>query len=384
MEIALGVESLLSPKLTGVGHYTRQLLLGLQSDSSLHINCIANGRVISSPFATPTNNNQRRDLVGWLKKTVITFPGARYARTQQLSRGLRRQIGSAIYHEPNHILRLSRPPTVVSVLDLSVIHYPEFHPRERVKYFERYFSASSTGADLIITPSEFTRRDLIQTLALDPAKIRVVPMGVDEKFKPLSAPNIVDVLRPYELIPGRYILALGTREPRKNLERLLDAYLALPSDLRKSYKLILVGPSGWQAQALERRIAALTRDGTLRSLGYVPDDARPALYNGAAAFAYPALYEGFGLPPLEALACGRPVLTSHNSPMAEMLGGFVDLVDPLDVPAITQGLAGLLTDPTRRQRAQQDGARHAATFRWQACVERTIAVYRELESRRVA
>jgi alpha-1,3-rhamnosyl/mannosyltransferase len=292
---------------------------------------------------------------------------------------LRRKVGSAIYHEPNHILRLARSPSVVTVLDLSVIHYPHLHPPERVKYFERYFAASSIGADLLIVPSEFTRRDLIQTLTLDPAKIRVVPMGVDTRFRPLAAPDIMDVLRLYELTPGRYVLALGTREPRKNLERLLDAYLALPSDLRATYQLVLVGPSGWQAQVLERRIAALVRDGSLRLLGYVPDDARPALYAGAAAFAYPALYEGFGLPPLEALACGTPVLTSQNSPMAEMLAGFVELVDPLDVPAMTRGLIGLLTDPTKRQRAAQEGARYAATFQWQACVERTIAVYQELD-----
>jgi len=380
MQIALGIESLMSPTLTGVGHYTRQLLAGLQSHALLDIRCIANSRIITSPFTANTQQNPRSGLVDWLKNTVIGLPGVQRARTQQLSRGLRRRIGSAIYHEPNHILRLSRHPSVVTVHDLSVIHYPQLHPRERVTYFERYFAASLTGADRIITPSEFTRRDLIQTMALDPEKIRVVPMGVDALFRPMSPPEITGVLHQHELTPRGYVLAVGTREPRKNLERLLDAYFALPSDLRERYKLVLVGPAGWQAQALERRVATLARDGALRVLGYVPNDSRPALYAGAAAFAYPALYEGFGLPPLEALACGTPVLTSQNSPMAEMLGGFAELVDPLDVAAITRGLMTLLTDPPRRLHTAQHGARHAATFRWQACVDRTIAVYRELDA----
>jgi len=380
MQVVLGVESLLSPPLTGVGHYARHVLLGLRDRDDIHLRCMANGRLVPPPFggaAAPQNKPTPRAW-GWLKRGAAALPALRRAADARRSRIARRELGAALYHEPNHILRLSHRPSVVTVMDLSVLRYPHFHPADRVHYFERHFVPALNRANLIITPSAFTRDELVGALHIDPATIRVVPLGVDESFRPMPEADVIAALRPYDLPVGDYVLALGTREPRKNLERLLDAYLDLPPDLRARHRLVLVGPAGWRAEALERRIASLARDGTLLSLGYVPDHVRSALYNGAAVFAYPSLYEGFGLPPLEALACGTQVLTSQNSPMAEILGAAADLIDPLNVPMMTSGLARLLTDPDLRRRAITSGPALAEHLRWSACIAGTVEVYREV------
>lgn len=383
MRVVLGVESLTWPPLTGVGHYTRHLLLGLLKAGRMDVRCMADYEFVAPPLADAAASvpGGPAGLTRRLKRLAIRLPGLERARDMVRDRITRRRasaIGHALYHEPNHILRSPRGPSIVTVHDLSVLHYPAFHPRERVRYFERHFARSAERADIVIADSEFIRRDLLETLRLDPAKIRVVPLGVGAEFRPLPECQVRPVLERHGLAPGGYLLAVGTREPRKNLEQLIDAYLDLPREVRARHTLALVGPQGWRAEALERRIAALERDGAVRSLGYVPDEARPALYNGAAGFAYPSRYEGFGLPPLEAAACGTPVLTSCRSPMAEVLEGVAELVDPLDAAAITRGLVRILTDPDVRARACLEGPRRAAAFTWDTCVARTMAVYDEV------
>jgi alpha-1,3-rhamnosyl/mannosyltransferase len=384
MRIVLGVESLRWPPLTGVGHYTMHLLAGLLAEPGIDLRCLSDGVLVPPPVAVEGEADARRGPPGAtlrLKRLASRVPGVSHARFLVRDAMTRRRfpaIGGSVHHEPNHILRTLHGPSVVTVHDLSVLHFPGFHPKDRVRYFERHFARSSEGADIVIADSEFIRRDLLATLNLDPAKIRVVPLGVGPEFRPTTLAAQKAVLDRHGLAPGRYLLAVGTREPRKNLERLIDAYLDLPREARARHVLALAGPRGWRAEALERRIAALERDGSVRSLGYVPDQARPALYGGASGFAYPSLYEGFGLPPLEAAACGTPVLTSIDSPMAEVLDGVAELVDPLDTAAITAGLARILTDPDMRRAAAFAGPRRAAAFGWDACVARTMAVYDEL------
>ena len=384
MRIVLGVESLRWPPLTGVGHYTRHLLAGLLAEPRVDLRCLSDGVLVPPPLAAGgdvTFDDGPPGVALRLKRLATRVPGVGHARFLVRDAMTRRRspaIGASVHHEPNHILRTLQGPSVVTVHDLSVLHFPGFHPKERVRYFERHFARSSEGADIVIADSEFIRRDLLATLSLDPAKIRVVPLGVGPEFRPMAAAAVRSILERHGLRPGGYLLAVGTREPRKNLERLIDAYLDLPRDVRARHVLALAGPRGWRAEALERRIAALERDGSVRSLGYVPDQSRPALYGGASGFAYPSLYEGFGLPPLEAAACGTPVLTSVDSPMAEVLGGVAELADPLDTAAMTHGLERILTDAGLRRRAAVDGPRRAAAFGWDACVARTMAVYDEL------
>ena len=385
MRILFNVDALLSPPLTGVGHYAKQILTGLIGHGGdLDVLCFANMRLAAPPLgeavvAAPPEVRQ----VGPVKRAIAAVPGVRRVRHAVRAFQARRQIPDtegAIYHEPNHVAVPLRCAKVVTIHDLSVLHYPDMHPPERIRYFGKGLVKSAHEAARIITGSSFIKRDIVATLGIDPGKIRVVPYGVAPEFAPLASAEAREALDRYSLQPGGYLLAVGTREPRKNLERLLDAYLSLPNAIRAERPLVLAGPAGWRAEQLEGRLEQAERKGAVRRLGYIPDADRTALYAGAAAFAYPSLYEGFGLPPLEAVACGTPVLTSAHSPMEEVLGDAAVLVDPLDTGSIAAGLARLLADPDAAAEARRRGPARAARFTWASSVEGTIGVYREVAS----
>jgi alpha-1,3-rhamnosyl/mannosyltransferase len=382
MRILFNAYAAVSPPLTGVGHYARRLLQGLAAHrTELELLCFNDNRIIDLPnFSAPVPGGQTRSNM--VRRLALSLayraPYARQLRTV-LSGGLvQDRYRDAIYHEPNHILQPFRGRGVVTVHDISVLHYPEFHPQPRVIYFNRHLRETLARADRIITDSAFISRDLQRTLGIAMDRIRIVPLGVDAAFKPISDAAAAPVLARYGLTARGYLLAVGTREPRKNLERLLEAYLTLPDPLRARIPLALVGPPGWRIEKLEARLGTLEQSGQMRRLGYVADADRPALYAGATGLAYPSLYEGFGLPPLEAAACGIPVVTSRDSPMAEVLGETAVLIDPLDIDAIREGLVRLVDDTALAATARQKAAHWHARYSWEACVARTIAVYREL------
>ena len=381
MRVLFNVEALLAPPLTGVGHYARHTLSGLLA-AGLDVVPVAGGRAV--PMPDPDSIHAGPDppvtRVRRMRRAIGALPGVRpaYALIHEARERLTRPaIAGDLYHDPNHLLRPMGCPGVVTMHDLSVLHFPQFHPPERVRAMGGAMRGAARRADRIITGTAFIGRDIAATLGVAAERVRVVPYGVGAEFRPLGAAAL-PVLAEYGLQEGGYVLAVGTREPRKNLERLLGAFLSLPERLRAAFPLMLVGPPGWRATRIEERLELAERQGQVRRLGYVPDAHRAPLYSGAACFAYPSLYEGFGLPPLEAAACGVPVLTSMSSPMEEVLGDAAVLVDPLDVDAIAAGLVRILGDPAEAARAREAGPARAARFGWDASVAGTIAVYREV------
>ena len=380
----LNVSALTSPPLTGVGQYVRHLLDGLLDPASgIEPICIVGASVVPPP-PPPVDGEtpQAAPPLPAYKRALMRVPGLVPARNAVRAAQFRRRVARLscdIYHEPNHIVLA--PPgarVVLTIHDLSVLHYPAFHPAERVRTMGRHLAASAHRADRIITPSAYIARDVARTMGVDPAKLRAVHHGVGPEFRPMTEAELAPVLDQHGLHAGQYLLALGTREPRKNLDRLLEAFMALPETVRAGRPLVLVGAAGWLADTLEQRIDRLVSQGTVRRLGYVPDRHRPALYAGSAGFAYPSIYEGFGMPPLEAAAAGAPVLTSIDSPMAEVLGEAALLIDPLDTGAIATGLERMLTGPPLARAARDGAAGWAARFTWAAAVARTADVYREL------
>ena len=380
LPILFNAEAAVTPPLTGVGQYARRLLEGLSRRAEeIDLTCFARGRVIPVPdFLTPPVAHKANLLRRAARSAAYRMPFVRPLRAMLAASRVQNRFADAIYHEPNHILQPFAGRTVVTIHDLSVLHYPQFHPKLRVTYFSRHLRETLDRAARIITDSEFISSDLQTSLGVAASRIRVVPLGVASEFGPLTPDITRPLLARHGLSPGAYLLAVGTREPRKNLDRLLDAFLALPETLRSRFPLALAGPRGWRADALEQRLDALERAGQARRLDYIPDADRPAIYAGAAGLAYPSLYEGFGLPPLEAAACGVPVLTSRDSPMQETLGEAAVLVDPLDTEDIRAGLQRLLTDDELRREAVRLQPQWTARFSWEACVARTLAVYREL------
>lgn len=287
-----------------------------------------------------------------------------------------------ILHGPNYYAPASDLPTVVTVHDLSTLLFPETHPPIRVKRVALMLErAVRLGFD-VVTDAMSTAKDLVTILGLTPERVHVVALGVGAPFRPVPIEAHYTVLERYGLSTGRYCLSVGTAEPRKNLNRLLTAYATLPAKLRQACPLVLSGTQGWSDQPLRRAVAAGQRDGWVRDLGYVPLADLPSLYSGARLFTYVSLYEGFGLPIVEAMACGAPVLTSSVSSMPEVADGAAMLVDPMDTSAIAEGLAATLTDDAWRALASAKGLARAADLSWDRTAAETVAVYRSALARR--
>jgi alpha-1,3-rhamnosyl/mannosyltransferase len=289
-----------------------------------------------------------------------------------------RALKHYILHSPNYILLPFDGPAVATIHDLSYLHYPQHHPRERILFMERHLPRTLAQASAIICDSTFIRAEIIALLGVPAEKVTAVPLGVDRTFHPRDPATLRPVLTRYHLDGWAYLLAVSTLEPRKNLPRLLMAYARLPEALRARHPLALVGAKGWLNTELEQHLAPLERTGQLRRLGYVPQEDLPALYAGAHAFAYPSLYEGFGLPLLEAMASGVPALSSQRSSLPEVAGAAALLIDPEDIDDLTTGLERLLDDVAWRTQARVQGLAQARRFSWEGCVEDTVAVYRSL------
>lgn len=370
--------------LTGVGHYIHELLLHMESDApDVRVDPFLFGCVLRQSWrrhdalagadTTPPAIAQPRDVGGsrkpwWVRRTLDAGLGVvfrAYARTGRY----------ALYHEPNHIPLRCGLPTVTTVHDLSVIVHPDWHPDDRVRWYERGFEAGLRQTRRFIAVSEFTRRELVARCNVPPDRIDVVYEGPRAAFRPQPREIVRRVLTALQLSPG-FFLYVGTLEPRKNLIGLLDAYAALPGRLRQRHPLAVVGAWGWKQAALRERLSErdLMRD--VRLLGYVADPHLACLYSGCAALVWPTLYEGFGLPPLEAMTCGAAVAVSNGSSLPEVVGDAGLLLDPHDPPAWSEAMRRLAEDEAWRAALARRGARQAAGFSWARCVEQTVACYR--------
>ncbi len=280
-----------------------------------------------------------------------------------------------LYHETNYVPMKYNGPTVLTVFDLSFHLFPETHPPERIRYMERYFYPRLERVTRFITISEAIKQEMIEHLGLPKDKITVTPLGVDENFKPIFPDQLRPAIKKYGLKRGSYILYIGTLEPRKNIINLLKAYSILPFSLREQYPLVLAGGTGWLMEGLDREIEQLHIQKTVIKTGYVPKEDLPSLYSGAVIFVYPSLYEGFGLPPLEAMACGTPVITSSVSSLPEVVGDAGVLVHPEDVEKLAEEMQDLLTNPPRRQILSAMGLERSKHFTWGKCASKTLEVY---------
>lgn len=389
----------LRPPRTGIGQYAAHLLAALpEVDPALEMIPFAGHFFPVTPAmmaawlapevgvggpggGRPPLSRRMRSMLAKVPPLRLAYASLLQARGRRMARRLGRDGG--IYHELNNVLLPFDGPTVVTIHDLSCLHYPQFHPSERVAYFERNFIPSSTRAGHIITVSAFIKRDIIATLGIPAERITAISHGISGDFSPRPAAEVTMVLARYGLSADAYVLAVGSREPRKNLRRLIDAHNALPDALGRRFPLVLAGPPGWRADDIEAAVDDLEARGRGRRLGYVPAADLPALYTGAAVFAYPSLYEGFGLPALEAAACGTAVLTSSGSPMAEFLsmddgGDGALLVEPQDTDALRQALDRLLSDPEARRALALRGRTAAVRHTWQATAAATVDVYRRV------
>jgi glycosyltransferase involved in cell wall biosynthesis len=248
-------------------------------------------------------------------------------------------------------------------------------------YLEEVVPRSIQRADFIIADSENTRNDLVVLLGVRPSLIAVVPGGVEDRFTPVTDPEQLQHARRHLGVgDAPFVLAIGVLEPRKNLNRLMDGFLALkernnvPSDL----KLVLAGGKGWLFDGIfEHHAASPIRDDILLP-GFVPDELLPAVYSAAEVLAFPSLYEGFGLPILEAMACGTPVVASRASCLPEVAEGAALLIEPTSVEGLTSALEQVISDPALHARLVEQGRERAAEYSWRRAAEGLLDVYRKV------
>lgn len=278
----------------------------------------------------------------------------------------------AVLFVPAHVLPLRHPPaSVVTVHDLGYLHFPESHPLKQRLYLDLSTRFSARFARRLIADSIATRDDLVRCYGVDPARVDVVYLAADPALAPVRDPAALDAVRVRHGLPPRYVLFVGTLQPRKNVVRLVRAFRAVAASGDDAV-LALAGKRGWLDAAILGAAREAGIEDRVRFLGYVPDDDLPALLSGALAFALPSLYEGFGLPALEAMACGTPALVSNVSSLPEVVGDAGLQVDPHSEDAISAALLRLCGDSALRADLARRGLERAATFRWERTAQATL------------
>ncbi|MDP9212135.1 MAG: glycosyltransferase family 4 protein [bacterium] len=281
-----------------------------------------------------------------------------------------------LWHFPNYSTMPTRRPYVTTVYDLAFERYPEYTEAETLKRLRKYLPATIAGAERVLAISEATKQAVIKQYGTPEDKIVVTHLAADKRFsRRLSAADRGKVLRRYKL-QDPYFLAVGNLEPRKNLAALFKAYAAQKG--RLDLRLAIVGGQGWYFDETKRLIGELGITDRVTFLGYVPDPDLPALYQGAEAFVFPSHYEGFGIPILEAMASGTPVVTSNTSSMPEVYGDAALAVDPENTAALSKALVRITDEPTLRKELVAAGRKRVKRFSWQRTAKETAAVYRDV------
>lgn len=372
--IAFNASALLSP-LTGIGRYAHELAVGLQGLGAPLRYFVADRWTTQLPVTL----SAAPELV--LRKWVAEVPGARWLSRYRQQRGFTaglRQQRPALYHEPNFLAFAFDGPTVITAHDASWVRHPQAHPAARVRGMNRLFPRSLAQAQRVIVDSDFVAREMVELFGVAPDKLRTVHLGVSPAFRPHAPAETAALCARWGLTPGRYVLAVGTLEPRKNLKLLLEAYRRLPADWTLRHPLVVAGRTGWAHADVDKGLQALEQSGRLRLLGHVAEAELPALYAASGLFVYPSIYEGFGLPPLEAMASGVPVIVADRASLPEVVGEAGLRIHPDDADALAEHMQQVLGDGALHQRMAAAGLAQAAGFTWQRCAAQTLDVYREL------
>ncbi len=395
MNICLDLSPVVHQK-AGLASYTRELATQLVQDEGISWSVFHYDRTPPVSLSSPLDS---------LPRYVIPWGAYRWRLTTALRHilgwnmdGFFRSVD--LFHATEHLLpRLSAIRTVFTLHDLIFLFHPEAHKPMNRWFLTLMMPRFLRAADAIIAVSECTKRDAVRCYGIPEEKITVIYEGVNPRFRPADPEAIAAVRQKYGL-PERFILYVGTIEPRKNLTALLEAYTALMErpapcalrpatcdlrpatcDLRPAtcdLRLMIVGKKGWLYEGFFRKLRELGLEDRVIFTGYVPDEDLPALYSAADLFVFPSLYEGFGLPVLEAMACGVPVVCSSTSSLPEVAGDAALLVPPTDVRALTEAMERALTDERLRARMRARGLERARRFSWERAAQGTLITYRKV------
>jgi glycosyltransferase involved in cell wall biosynthesis len=398
LNVMLGADSLLGRR-SGVGRMTLQIAHSLRHHPSIDTLALLVGprgetpamldRLLDEPaesIAPPAVTARAQEPpLARLRERIAALPALAGAHAAWVRRQMNRQAAAlsgrtakpVVYHETNMIARPFDGTSVVTINDLSWRLRDGMHPERRVAWIERRLPASLAQASRLIAISSFTACELTERLGVAADRIDVVPLAPSPIFRPLSPAEAGPLLRRLDLRPEGFVLSVSTLEPRKNFDRLLAAHLRLPAALRARHPLVIAGGRGWGETLTNPAADRAARAGELRLLGHVSDPDLAVLYRGCAVFAYPSLYEGFGLPIVEAMACGAPVVASGTTASGETAGTAALLVDPLDEHSIAEALRTVIEDATVAAELRAAGLARAAEFSWRRTVDGLIATWRK-------
>jgi len=390
LSLLLGAESL-AGRRSGIGRMTMQIAQTVLSDPRLiDLHLLFGTSILPAGLLDRVEEAAAEPPpAGLLASALRAVPGVRLLRraglrarlTRQLAALTRRAGGRVLYHEPNMIARPFRGTTVTTINDLSWHMDRHLHPPDRMRWIERGLPATLRQAARIVAISHFTKAEAQARLGIDPARIDVVPLAPSPLFVPMAAAPAAAALAAHDLTDRGYLLSVSTLEPRKNFDGLLAGYLRLPAALRARVPLVIAGGRGWGSSLVGSDATAALARGELRLLGHVPDEDLRALYARSAGFAFVSHYEGFGLPVIEAMACGAPVVASNTSAVAEVAGEAAIKVDPTDTVAIAEALRRILEDPEEAERLRESGRARAAGYTWEATADGLFASWQKaLES----
>ncbi len=382
MRVLFNGTSAIRPK-TGVGHTTANLhraLVRIAPTDTFWLYPGERARRLATRFfkppARPTGS------VSPPKPANLSLPKRFAVRTARMAYAAHFHAAARVgrfdlYHEPNLVPFRVPLPTVVTVHDLSVILFPQWHPAERVKRYEQAFARGVAAAAHILVDSDAVRSEALRVLGLASERVTTVHCGIGPNFRPQSLAE-VSAVRTRLGLPSRYLLYVGTVEPRKNLTTLLRAYCDLPAELRAICPLILGGAWGWKSEPERELFESEARHRGVRYLGYVADEDLPGLYAGAEALFYPSHYEGFGLPPVEMMACGGAAVVSTADAVREIVGTQAPLLDPNDLQGWREAMRLTITDRDFLAPYRRGTVAYASRFSWENAATKTLEVYRQV------
>lgn len=375
MKVILAVGGI-RPPLTGIGRYIWELACRLprivDCDS---VRFYRTDGWVDDPAKLLSSRGFAADTRRTMLRSSLAV-GAYRAVAPAVSWWRLRRYADHVFHGPNYYLPPFPGAAVSTIHDLSIFLHPEFHPPERVAFMRKEIPDALKRATVLITDSEFVRQEVIRFFGWPEQRVVAIPLGVPNEFHPRSAADLAPLLARLGLEPGRFSLCVATIEPRKNILGLLQAYRLLPDALRRRYPLVLIGGHGWHFEEILRDVDRGNEEGWLRYLGYVDERELPSIFSAARAFVYPSFYEGFGLPVLEAMASGVPVVCSNRSSLPEVTGGAALAVDPEDSAALAAAIEQALEDDQWHRQARDASIERASAFDWDVTAKRTVEVYR--------
>jgi alpha-1,3-rhamnosyl/mannosyltransferase len=369
MKIALNASTLLTPK-AGIGLYTDKIARALFFSPDYDVHFFFKRYWSKNIFKQNNKNFLFDKFINKLTPKTLRFQNAidtfyfnKYVRSRDID----------LYHEPNFIAYETSIPTLITIHDLSWIHHPKFFFKEELEKFNNFFLKSINGAANIITHSNFIKKEIYSNFSYPLDRIFVVNEDVSDIFFPRRAEDCLKILNKYNLNYKKYILCINTLDLRKNYKTLITAYNSLEIKIQQEYPLIIIGMKG---RYFEETINLINHSSNIIYLGHLPTDELSIILSGAAVFAYPSLYEGFGISPLEAMASGVPVISSNTSSLPEVIGNAGVLIDPLDVDLWSREIKNIIFNKDIKENLISLGLKRIKCFPKNSCVNQILNIYK--------